>query len=256
MRREPLLPKGLTRFNYWRQVRFHPTPAEDQELNSAIISYARDFSRKQFAGHLQRGPCGTRGCAWDGVLKDRAASERPFLLLQRYIKTDREWRTDRLAWQVFRGLPTDEQATLRQLDQQQRRANHRRWETVLKIIEQDQNIFRYIIEGKATDWLDVVGQDFDGLSEGSVRRIYVEYHKQAALLLGKQTPLEQLTKKTSPQMKRIVSYLQEEARKTRPTPSSPVCQNWEEVFTWFKLALQNMRRYRSGHPPLPWVPSR
>ena len=255
MRREPLLPRNLTRFNYWDYARVKPTPPGEMGFDASIGSSTHERFRRKFASHLSDGPCQERWCPWDVKLKDRPQAEWSFGLLECYVLLDREWQKDKQAWQIFRTLPADAQARLRKLDQQQGRQCHRGWERILEIIVRDQQVFQYIIAQKASGRLGEVAEQFH-LSEGSVRKLYAAYHRQAARLLGRESPLEQLAKKRS--MKEIVDRLQrrQEARPLRIPPVPVVCQTCDEVFAWFALALRNLKRYRRGHLPLPWAPPR
>lgn len=253
MRRDPLLPLYLTRFNYWNYDRVKPTPLEEMGVNPSRAWSFHERFRKKFASHLYEGPCGERLCRWDVKLIGRPQAEWPYVLLESYILMDREWRKDELAWRIFRKLPADAQARLKKLDQKQRGQCRRGWECMLEIIARDQKVFKYIIAQKASGRLDEVSENF-ALSEGSVRKIYTAYHSQATRLLGKESPLEQLAKK--PSMKEILARLQGEPRKRRSTTAHVICQTWDEVFAWLALALRNLKRYRSGHPPLPWTPPR
>jgi hypothetical protein len=255
MRREPLLPRNLTRFNYWDYARVKPTPPGELGFDSAVGPSTHERFRQAFASHLRDGECGKRWCPWDAKMTDAPKLQWSFRLLECYIRMDREWRTDQLAWRIFRDLPTDAQTRLRMLDQTQRRQCHRGWDRILEIIARDQRVFRYIIEQKRSGRMGEVGDQFD-LAEGSVQRIYAAYHAQATRLLGKARLLDQLAKKRS--MTEIVARLKrrDAARPNQTQPAPPVCQTWDDVFAWFALALRNLKRYRLGHPPLPWTPAR
>jgi hypothetical protein len=183
--------------------------------------------------------------------------------LHRYIKTNRSWWQDKQAQQILRALPARSQAGLRRLDQQQRRQSRRTWSTILGVIERDQRVFHRLIEEQRTPgrFGYVAGERGIDISESGARRIYTAYRAHAALLLGKETPFDQLVKCPSiprPAIKRLERERAEAARVTLPFPLStpaPICQDMQEVFAWFALALQNLKRYRNGHLPVPWTSS-
>lgn len=259
MRREPLLPMRLTRFTYWKSLPAVPTSAEDLQDNPQLVQYAVTTLQAKFHRHLS-GPCGEPHCPWDTALKGQPDRRYPFIVLQRYIKTNRVWWRDTQAQQVFKFLPAQDQAVLRRLDRQQKQC-HRKWDTVLKVIERDQEVFRYIIEHRKSGQLGAVADKFR-LSDANVRRIYAAYRSKAALLLGEQTEFDQLVKCPSiprTDIKRLEWERAEGDRVPLPfplSPSAPIYRDMQEVFAWFALALKNLKRYRNGHSPIPWPPQR
>jgi hypothetical protein len=147
------------------------------------------------------------------------------------------------------------------------------------IIKRDQEVFRDLIKELTQDGLSLEGAVVRaakklGRSESMVLRVYLEYRAKAALLRDEETNADQL-ERTLKQLDRRQSIsgnnldalrkLVTEAKAQSPpivgkdgglamvsAPRPPVCRNWEDVLTWFAHALQNMKRYHNGHPPLPW----
>lgn len=262
-RREPLPPRHPIRFTYWHQLLFAPIPPAEWEAHRVLLNDARQLSKQiaqEFARHLA-GSCRERGCPWDVVLKGSTTNQRPNTLLRHYIRVDRLWWRNKEAWEILRSLPTKAQTALLRVHYQQSRQCRRKWQTTLDAIERDQKVFHAVIEERASgqsieDALAKVAIHFN-ISDRTARQIYVAYRYQALLLLGEQTPLDQLARQRSiprEAIKRLQRMRSDAARVSLPftlSVPSPICRNWDDVFAWFALALQNMRRYRNGHAPLP-----
>lgn len=129
------------------------------------------------------------------------------------------------------------------------------------------------------------------MSVGQAKRIWSEYHRQGLKLLGQPVPLgglspkgrgkrrdasavieainkrlpkDQAVWKAEPVrredgtveqvLKRITEPRPRLTAKSRMKVGPAACGDWEEVLDWLGLALKNLKRLRSGRPPLTWSP--
>jgi len=237
------------------------------------------------------------GCAVDKVVAQRPL-KRSLLALSDYVEADWLWTQDRDAQVVLRSLSKAEQIKIRTLQQRLARKKRRTWASLVEKIDRDQVVFREML---ADDHLRKSVNDrgnegraktIDGhhLSIGQAKRIWSEYRRPTARLLGHPLPLGGFTPRGRgrPRADRgIAAEIKARAAKFRlaskverafarddesvvyrrgpisgstPTARSarrsetPVCRNPDEVLAWLALALRNLKRMRAGHSPLPWRP--
>lgn len=277
------IPARLHRFNYWRFVEFAPRPADELAMFSTgrIVEEAKTLTWEQFEKHREGQPCRVPGCAFDRLLLNGPpAAEHAYQALRHLVQSKSEWKQDKRSQCILKELPPQQRAYLEQLHEKTWGGYRRdRWDQLLKRIAKDQILFQEMLMLNARQKMEEVFfamTDRYGMPDETARDIYRAYSAQRQLLLGEVT---------SPRVKRAI--LKRE-RTLSPISRPPIPRKREHdqqsdqeeksffdsggsvidydndgeeispedrdkmVFHWFAHCLVNLRRYKNGHPPIPW----
>lgn len=157
---------GLARFNYWHYtLSFSGKKACATTFRHLLVGTPLQEIADAYQGFDLEHPAVQQQIRQHeaAVLRDvarRRDTLRPYLgewaeddrcvALGSYLMTDKLWRQDREAWEVFKSLPEEARRTLKQLAKDAWPPSQWRWEDLLQTIARDQIVFEEILEDGPT----------------------------------------------------------------------------------------------------------
>ena len=260
--KRPLPPRNIHRFNYWEF--FRPGGLK-------IVAAAKQHIQKQFTLLLNAPPTVWNQEVRPWLHKDVSAiRHRPSYALKFYVESDKEWEQDPKAQQVFKQLASRQKAAILRhfrttWPERSKRPERLKgtWETLLESIARDQESFLKYLEGSPDE----------AVSDGTKRRIYQHYSKQAIKLLGgggtfippaRRSECQVYDPQDESNNRKGESALNVSGRIIGSPSIFPVewlnCKSNNErreakklTLHWFNHALRNLREYTIGQPPVSWT---